>query len=139
MISWHHDPKLFLNLSFIYLSLGSSSLVPSIRNLILTKPPCILVLELILINHYMILYFVFYFSVSESWMKIAFGNKSGVVRVIIQHPENVSQGLQVFWTFPSLTVLATTTASQPDKFTDSDKIVLNQEKDHELMIQKRPL
>ena len=72
-------------------------------------------------------------------MKIAFGNKSGVVRVIIQHPENVSQGLQVFWTFPSLTVLATTTASQPDKFTDSDKIVLNQEKDHELMIQKRPL
>ena len=57
-------------------------------------------------------------------MEIAFGTKSGIVCVIIQHPENVGQGLQVFRTFPSSMVLATTTASQPDKFTDADKIVL---------------
>ena len=91
------------------------------------------------VNHYIILYFVFYFSVSgsaQSRVEIAFGTKSDIVCVIIQHPENVSQGLQMFRTFASSTVLATTTASQPDEFTDSDKIVL-QEKDHKLMIQNQ--
>ena len=45
---------------------------------------------------------MFYFSVSgsaQSWVEIAFGTKSGIVRVIVQHPENVGQGLQVFRTF----------------------------------------
>ena len=69
-------------------------------------------------------------------MEIAFGTKSSIVRVIIQHPENVGQGIQVFRTFASSTVLATTTASQPEGFIDSDKIVL-QEKDHKLMIQNQ--
>jgi len=32
-------------------------------------------------------------------VEIAFGTRSGVVRVIVQHPENVGQGLQVFRTF----------------------------------------
>ena len=36
---------------------------------------------------------------AQSWVEIAFGTKSGIVRVIVQHPENVGQGLQVFRTF----------------------------------------
>ena len=36
---------------------------------------------------------------AQSWVEIAFGTRSGVVRVIVQHPENVGQGLQVFRTF----------------------------------------
>ena len=47
---------------------------------------------------------MYFFSISvsgsaQSWVEIAFGTKSGIVRVIVQHPENVGQGLQVFRTF----------------------------------------
>ena len=46
-----------------------------------------------------ILSFITVSGSAQSWVEIAFGTRSGVVRVIVQHPENVGQGLQVFRTF----------------------------------------
>ena len=51
-------------------------------------------------SHYIHISVLFLVSGSaQSWVEIAFGTKSGIVRVIVQHPENVGQGLQVFRTF----------------------------------------
>lgn len=36
---------------------------------------------------------------SGNWIEIAYGTSSGVVRVIVQHPETVGSGLQLFQTF----------------------------------------
>ena len=57
-----------------------------------------------LISNFPVSILIFCTSVSvsgsaQSWVEIAFGTKSGIVRVIVQHPENVGQGLQVFRTF----------------------------------------
>jgi len=53
-------------------------------------------------QHLSVIVIVLFITVSgsaQSWVEIAFGTRSGVVRVIVQHPENVGQGLQVFRTF----------------------------------------
>jgi len=34
-----------------------------------------------------------------NWIEIAYGTKSGSVRVIVQHPETVGHGPQLFQTF----------------------------------------
>lgn len=36
---------------------------------------------------------------SGNWIEIAYGTSSGVVRVIVQHPETVGSGLKLFQTF----------------------------------------
>lgn len=36
---------------------------------------------------------------SGNWIEIAYGTSSGVVRVIVQHPETVGSGPQLFQTF----------------------------------------
>ena len=36
---------------------------------------------------------------NQQWIEIAYGTSSGSVKVIVQHPENVGQGPQVFDTF----------------------------------------
>ena len=38
-------------------------------------------------------------GLSGNWIEIAYGTKSGTVRVIVQHPETVGQGPQLFQTF----------------------------------------
>ncbi|KAL0271207.1 UNVERIFIED_CONTAM: hypothetical protein PYX00_008377 [Menopon gallinae] len=38
-------------------------------------------------------------SICGNWIEIAYGTKSGVVRVIVQHPETVGHGPQLFQTF----------------------------------------
>ncbi|XP_068088981.1 BTB/POZ domain-containing protein KCTD3 [Hyperolius riggenbachi] len=38
-------------------------------------------------------------SVSGNWLEIAYGTSSGAVRVIVQHPETVGSGPQLFQTF----------------------------------------
>uniref|UniRef100_A0A8D2JJT8 BTB/POZ domain-containing protein KCTD3 n=1 Tax=Sciurus vulgaris TaxID=55149 RepID=A0A8D2JJT8_SCIVU len=38
-------------------------------------------------------------SVSDNWIEIAYGTSSGAVRVIVQHPETVGSGPQLFQTF----------------------------------------
>ena len=39
------------------------------------------------------------FSICGNWIEIAYGTSSGTVRVIVQHPETVGQGPQLFQTF----------------------------------------
>ena len=42
----------------------------------------------------------FYFlGLSGNWIEIAYGTSSGTVRVIVQHPETVGHGPQLFQTF----------------------------------------
>ena len=36
---------------------------------------------------------------SGNWIEIAYGTNSGAVRVIVQHPETVGHGPQLFQTF----------------------------------------
>ena len=36
---------------------------------------------------------------SGNWIEIAYGTSSGIVRVIVQHPETVGQGPQLLQTF----------------------------------------
>jgi len=36
---------------------------------------------------------------SGNWIEIAYGTSSGAVRVIVQHPETVGHGPQLFQTF----------------------------------------
>lgn len=36
---------------------------------------------------------------SGNWIEIAYGTSSGTVRVIVQHPETVGHGPQLFQTF----------------------------------------
>ena len=36
---------------------------------------------------------------SGNWIEIAYGTRAGVVRIIVQHPETVRQGTQLFQTF----------------------------------------
>lgn len=38
-------------------------------------------------------------GVSGNWIEIAYGTSSGTVRVIVQHPETVGHGPQLFQTF----------------------------------------
>eukprot|EP00095_Tigriopus_kingsejongensis_P002161 snap_masked-scaffold248_size238799-processed-gene-1.13 protein:Tk02161 transcript:snap_masked-scaffold248_size238799-processed-gene-1.13-mRNA-1 annotation:"btb poz domain-containing protein kctd3" len=38
-------------------------------------------------------------SISGNWIEIAYGTSSGIVRVIVQHPETVGHGPQLFQTF----------------------------------------
>ncbi|XP_062595275.1 BTB/POZ domain-containing protein KCTD3-like [Saccostrea cucullata] len=38
-------------------------------------------------------------SISGNWIEIAYGTSSGIVRVIVQHPETVGSGPQLFQTF----------------------------------------
>lgn len=43
--------------------------------------------------------FWFWLGVSGNWIEIAYGTSSGAVRVIVQHPETVGSGPQLFQTF----------------------------------------
>ena len=38
-------------------------------------------------------------GLTGNWIEIAYGTSSGTVRVIVQHPETVGQGPQLFQTF----------------------------------------
>ena len=38
-------------------------------------------------------------GLSGNWIEIAYGTSSGIVRVIVQHPETVGSGPQLFQTF----------------------------------------
>ena len=38
-------------------------------------------------------------GLSGNWIEIAYGTNKGTVRVIVQHPETVGQGPQLFQTF----------------------------------------
>jgi len=38
-------------------------------------------------------------GLSGNWIEIAYGTSSGTVRVIVQHPETVGHGPQLFQTF----------------------------------------
>lgn len=40
-----------------------------------------------------------FLGVSGNWIEIAYGTSSGAVRVIVQHPETVGSGPQLFQTF----------------------------------------
>ena len=40
-----------------------------------------------------------FLSICGNWIEIAYGTSSGTVRVIVQHPETVGQGPQLFQTF----------------------------------------
>lgn len=42
---------------------------------------------------------VFFEGLSGNWIEIAYGTSSGTVRVIVQHPETVGHGPQLFQTF----------------------------------------
>uniref|UniRef100_A0A2K5XCS1 Potassium channel tetramerization domain containing 3 n=1 Tax=Mandrillus leucophaeus TaxID=9568 RepID=A0A2K5XCS1_MANLE len=42
---------------------------------------------------------IYYIGVSGNWIEIAYGTSSGAVRVIVQHPETVGSGPQLFQTF----------------------------------------
>lgn len=37
---------------------------------------------------------------NQQWIEIAYGTKSGAVKLIVQHPENVGQAPQIFESFP---------------------------------------
>lgn len=56
-----------------------------------------------LVVHIYIVLFVFPLlllsGVSGNWIEIAYGTSSGAVRVIVQHPETVGSGPQLFQTF----------------------------------------
>lgn len=41
----------------------------------------------------------FILGASGNWIEIAYGTSSGTVRVIVQHPETVGHGPQLFQTF----------------------------------------
>lgn len=41
----------------------------------------------------------FFTGLCGNWIEIAYGTKSGSVRVIVQHPETVGHGPQLFQTF----------------------------------------
>lgn len=41
----------------------------------------------------------YHLGLSGNWIEIAYGTKSGSVRVIVQHPETVGHGPQLFQTF----------------------------------------
>ena len=43
--------------------------------------------------------FLLILGVSGNWIEIAYGTSSGAVRVIVQHPETVGSGPQLFQTF----------------------------------------
>lgn len=43
--------------------------------------------------------FLLALGVSGNWIEIAYGTSSGAVRVIVQHPETVGSGPQLFQTF----------------------------------------
>lgn len=43
--------------------------------------------------------FLLTLGVSGNWIEIAYGTSSGAVRVIVQHPETVGSGPQLFQTF----------------------------------------
>lgn len=45
------------------------------------------------------MYISFVLGVSGNWIEIAYGTSSGTVRVIVQHPETVGHGPQLFQTF----------------------------------------
>lgn len=42
---------------------------------------------------------LFVLGLSGNWIEIAYGTSSGTVRVIVQHPETVGHGPQLFQTF----------------------------------------
>ncbi|XP_035891426.1 SH3KBP1-binding protein 1 isoform X3 [Anopheles stephensi] len=42
---------------------------------------------------------IYYIGLSGNWIEIAYGTRSGSVRVIVQHPETVGHGPQLFQTF----------------------------------------
>ena len=44
-------------------------------------------------------HFVSVSGLSGNWIEIAYGTSSGIVRVIVQHPETVGHGPQLFQTF----------------------------------------
>lgn len=46
-----------------------------------------------------VLSFLLLRGVSGNWIEIAYGTSSGAVRVIVQHPETVGSGPQLFQTF----------------------------------------
>lgn len=51
-------------------------------------------------NSYIVFKFLFYSTgLCGNWLEIAYGTKSGSVRVIVQHPETVGHGPQLFQTF----------------------------------------
>lgn len=41
----------------------------------------------------------FFTGLCGNWIEIAYGTSSGTVRVIVQHPETVGHGPQLFQTF----------------------------------------
>lgn len=41
----------------------------------------------------------YFLGLSGNWIEIAYGTSSGTVRVIVQHPETVGHGPQLFQTF----------------------------------------
>jgi len=43
--------------------------------------------------------FIFVSGLCGNWIEIAYGTSSGTVRVIVQHPETVGHGPQLFQTF----------------------------------------
>lgn len=43
--------------------------------------------------------FGFWIDICGNWIEIAYGTRSGSVRVIVQHPETVGHGPQLFQTF----------------------------------------
>lgn len=45
------------------------------------------------------LFFLHYSGLSGNWIEIAYGTKSGAVKVIVQHPETVGHAPQLFQTF----------------------------------------
>ncbi|XP_058467436.1 BTB/POZ domain-containing protein KCTD3 [Malaya genurostris] len=57
-------------------------------------------------------------SLSGNWIEIAYGTKSGSVRVIVQHPETVGHGPQLFQTF-------TVHQSSVTKVTLSEKFLIS--------------
>lgn len=43
--------------------------------------------------------YLFLTDICGNWIEIAYGTRSGSVRVIVQHPETVGHGPQLFQTF----------------------------------------
>jgi len=51
-------------------------------------------------NHILLkVHYTFNIGLCGNWIEIAYGTKSGSVRVIVQHPETVGHGPQLFQTF----------------------------------------
>lgn len=55
--------------------------------------------SVIIKNHWILLFISLILGLCGNWIEIAYGTKSGSVRVIVQHPETVGHGPQLFQTF----------------------------------------